>query len=181
VITLAEENVLLPHIDELVVGTVAFLIVLGVLAKFLLPRISAALTERADLIEGGIKRSEETQAQAQATLEQYRAQLAQARQEAARLREQASEQGAAIIAEMRVKAQAEAKRLVDAAHAQIEAERAQAVASLRAEVGTLATDLAARIVGESLEDEARQARVIDRFLADLEQAEPATAVAAQES
>ena len=43
-----------------------------------------------------------------------------------------------------------------------------AVTSLRAEVGTLATTLAGRIVGESLEDEARQSRVVDRFLAELE-------------
>ena len=52
--------------------------------------------------------------------------------------------------------------------AQIEAERQQAVTSLRAEVGALATSLAGRIVGESLDDEARQRRVVERFLADLE-------------
>ena len=70
---------------------------------------------------------------------------------------------------MRTEAQAEARRLTDAANAQIEAERQQALTSLRAEVGTLATDLAGRIVGESLQDEARQSRVVDRFLEDLEQ------------
>ncbi len=69
---------------------------------------------------------------------------------------------------MREQAQAEAARIVEHAHMQIEAERQQAVSSLRAEVGTLATELAGRIVGESLEDEARQSRVVERFLADLE-------------
>jgi F-type H+-transporting ATPase subunit b len=43
-----------------------------------------------------------------------------------------------------------------------------AQASLRTEVGTLATDLASKIVGEALEDDDRSARVVDRFLADLE-------------
>ena len=33
----------------------------------------------------------------------------------------------------------------------------------------MATTLAGRIVGESLEDEARQSRVVERFLAELEQ------------
>ena len=70
---------------------------------------------------------------------------------------------------MRTEAQAEARRLTEAANAQIEAERQQALTSLRAEVGALATDLAGRIVGESLQDEARQSRVVDRFLDDLEQ------------
>src|SRR6478736_39799 len=64
------------------------------------------------------------------------------------------------------------QQLGDARHeparTQIEAERQQAVTSLRAEVGSLATALAGRIVGESLEDEARQSRVVERFLADLE-------------
>jgi F-type H+-transporting ATPase subunit b len=89
------------------------------------------------------------------------------------MREEAREQGAQIIAEMRERAEAEARRITESAQAQIEAERQQALASLRAEVGSLATELASRIVGESLTDEVRQRRMIDRFLADLEQgAEP---------
>ena len=39
---------------------------------------------------------------------------------------------------------------------------------LRSEVGTLATTLAGKIVGEALNDDERSARVVDRFLADLE-------------
>jgi F-type H+-transporting ATPase subunit b len=72
------------------------------------------------------------------------------------------------VAEMRETAQAESARIVEHGKTQIEAERQQAVTSLRAEVGALATGLAERIVGESLEDEARQSRVVERFLADLE-------------
>ena len=84
------------------------------------------------------------------------------------LREDAREQGAAIVAEMRGQAQSEATRITESAKKQIDAERQQAVVSLRAEVGTIATELASRIVGEALEDQARQSRVVDRFLADLE-------------
>ena len=73
----------------------------------------------------------------------------------------------------------EAKKIVDHGHAQLEAERKQALASLRAEVGTLATQLASRIVGESLEDDDRANRVVDRFLADLETMETAEAAAKQ--
>ena len=69
---------------------------------------------------------------------------------------------------MREQAQVEAARIVEHAHAQIEADRKSAAASLRGEVGTLATTLAGRIVGESLDDEARQSRVVDRFLTELE-------------
>jgi F-type H+-transporting ATPase subunit b len=161
-------NPLLPEWPELIIGTVAFLIVFGVLAKVLMPRIQKTLAERTDAIEGGLQRAEEAQAEADQTLAQYKEQLAEARHEAARLREEAKEQGAQIIAEMREQAQAEARRLVDAAHAQIEADRQLAIQMIRTEVGTLAVDLAGRVVGESLEDEARQRRVVERFMEDLE-------------
>ncbi|MFD9939371.1 F0F1 ATP synthase subunit B [Nonomuraea sp. NPDC059023] len=166
----AEEgyNPLLPHTYELVVGIFAFAVVAFFLIKVLVPRVQKTLAERTDAIEGGIKRAEEAQAEAQALQQQYRDQLAEARHEAARLREEAREQAAQIKAELREEAQAEARRLVEAAHAQIEADRQAAFASLRNEIGRLSTDLAGRIVGESLEDEVRQRRTVDRFLDELE-------------
>lgn len=164
----AVSNPLLPTWPEFIIGTIVFAIVFGVLGKILLPRISKILEEREDAIEGGINRADEAQAEAQRVLEQYRAQLDDARHEAARLRAEATEQGAAIVAEMRERAAAEARRITEAAQAQIEAERQAALQSLRAEVGTLAVELASRIVGESLEEPARQNRMVERFLGDIE-------------
>ena len=164
----AAQNPLLPSWPEFILGTIVFAIVFGLLGKMLLPRITKTLEEREDAIEGGINRAEQTQAEAAQLREEYKAQLAEANREAARQREAAREEGAQIVAEMREQAQAEARRIVDAAEAQITAERQQALASLRAEVGTLAIELASRIVGESLANTARQGRMVDRFLAELE-------------
>ncbi len=164
----ASTNPLFPSWPEFIIGTILFFGVFGVLAKMLMPRITKTLAERTDLIEGGLSRADEAQAEAKELLDQYRQQLADARHEAARLREEAREQGAQIIAEMREQAQAEARRVTEAAQAQIAAERQQALNSLRTEVGTIATELASKIVGESLTDEARQSRMVDRFLAELE-------------
>jgi F-type H+-transporting ATPase subunit b len=161
-------NPLVPDPAEMVFGILGFLVVLVVVGRMLMPRIQTALAERTEAIEGGIKRAEEAQDEAQRVLEQYKEQLAEARHEAARLREEAREQGAQIIAELRDQAQAEAQRLIDQAHAQIEADRQQAFTRLRAEIGELAVDLAGRIVGESLEDEARRRGTVDRFLDQLE-------------
>jgi len=163
------QDPLIPSGAELVIGLICFIVVFGILGKMLMPRIQKTLAERTDLIEGGLNRSEEAQAEAKELLEQYREQLAEARHEASRMRAEAQEQGAQIIAEMREQAQAEGRRITEAAQSQIEAERQQALISLRAEVGKLATDLASRIVGESLTDEARQRRMVDRFLDEIEQ------------
>lgn len=170
----SEPNPLLPHLGEIILGIVVFLILVALVRRFVVPNFEKAYADRTAAIEGGIQRAEKAQAEADAALEQYKSQLADARHESARIREDAREQGATIIAEMRQQAQTESQRIVTGAHAQIDAERQQVVQQLRAEIGTLATTLAERIVGESLEDEVRQRRTVERFIAELEAAdEPA--------
>ena len=166
----AEEkiNPLIPHTAELVVGAIAFTLLFLTLRKFVTPMFEKAFTERTNAIQGGIERAEKAQLEAQRALAQYTEQLANAQAEAQVLREDARVQGAAIIEDLRTKAQEEAARITATAHASIEAERQQAITSLRTEVGALAVELASKIVGESLDDAARQSRVVDRFLDDLE-------------
>ena len=162
---------LLPHPAEIIIGLIAFAILYRIFSKTVVPKMEAMYAERAAAIEGGMQQAEQAQAEAQAALEKYNAQLAEARTEANEIREDAREQGAAIVAEMRSQAQAEAARISESAKRQVEAERQQAVVQLRQEVGTLSTTLASKIVGESLEDEVRQKGIVDRFLADLEAGE----------
>ncbi|PID98499.1 MAG: hypothetical protein CSA83_00915 [Actinomycetales bacterium] len=99
---------------------------------------------------------------------EYEIRLAEAQEEAAQIREKAKVQGEVIIAEARDAATAESARITETARVQIAAERVQAVNKLKTEVGTLATTLAGKIVGEALEDDERSRRTVDRFLADLE-------------
>ena len=164
----ADQLPVLPHTGELIFGLIAIAILYVIVQKKVVPKLEQAYADRTAAIEGGMHKAEEAQQQAQMALEQYKAQLAEARAEASRIRQDAQEQGAAIIADLRAQAQTESTRITEAAHKQIEAERAQAVVSLRAEVGRLSTELASRIVGESLHDETRQKGIVDRFLAELE-------------
>lgn len=174
-------NPLVPNWTEVIVGGIAFFIVFFALWKILVPRIMTTLDARTNAIEGGIARAEKAEAEANRMADQYKAQLAEARHEAARQREQALEEGVQIVAAKREEAQAEAARIIAAAHAQIDADRQQAFASLRGEIGTLAVQLASKIVGESLDDQARQSRVVDRFLADLDDSQAASSGARSSS
>ncbi|MEV6036624.1 F0F1 ATP synthase subunit B [Nonomuraea sp. NPDC052116] len=153
---------------EPVIGLVTFLITLFVVGKLLVPRLQKTLAERADAIDGGIMRAEEAQAEVRNLQRQYHELLEEARREAALLREEAREQGAQIRAELRAQAQAEARHLIGAAHAQIEADRQAAFAQIRTEIGRLSTDLAGRIIGESLEEDVRHTGIVERFLDELE-------------
>jgi F-type H+-transporting ATPase subunit b len=168
VVAAEEGNVLLPATYDIVWSTVVFVVLFVLFWRFVLPTYLRVLDERSAKIQGGLEKAEKAQAEADAKLKEYGDQLAEAREEAGRIREQARGEGAAIIAEMRERAQTEANRVTEQAQRQLEAERQQAVAQLRSEVGRLAVDLAGRVVGESLTDEERQRRVVDRFLADLE-------------
>ena len=158
----------IPKPAEIVVGLIAFSILFILLKVKAVPLFEKAYLARTTAIEGGLERAEAAQLQAEAALKQYTQQLNDARGEAQSIREEARVQGAAIIEELRGKALEEASRITAAARASIEAERLQAIASLRHEVGALATELASKIVGEALDDQVRQSGIVDRFLSDLE-------------
>jgi len=170
-----ESNFLVPN-ATFFVELAAFALLFYLLAKYVIPPINRAMTNRQEAIRKEFADLDQARADANAAEAEFKAQIADARHEAARIREEAREQGAQIVSEMRQQGESEKARIIDGAHTQIAAERQQAVASLRAEVGTLATTLAGRIVGESLEDDERSGRVVDRFLADLDALETSQSI-----
>ena len=156
--TAAESNFLVPNATfffEL------FAIVLWVLAKWVIPPINKAMTDRQERIRHQFEEMEEATASAKQAEEELRSQMVEARHEASRIREEAREQGASIVTEMREQTQ-------------LEAERQQVLNQLRGEVGAIAASLAGRIVGESLDDDERQRRTVDRFISELESADTTT-------
>ncbi len=161
-------NPVIPNVGELIIGLLTFAIVVFVLMKYAWPRMEATFQVRRDAIEGGIKRAEEAQAEAQRLLGEYRQQLSEARTEAAQIRDNARAEGQQIIEEMRTTAQEESARIVARGEEQLTVQRQQVVRELRGEIGTLATGLAERVVGETLADDPARQRTIDRFLDDLD-------------
>ncbi|GAA4211303.1 F0F1 ATP synthase subunit B [Actinocatenispora rupis] len=165
-------QILLPVWSEVIVGAIAFVLVCLVLMKFVFPRMEETFRARVDAIEGGLKRAEQAQAEANQLLEQYREQLAEARTEAAAIRDEARADSAAIRDEMLAKAGEERDRIIAVGKEQLSAERQTLIRELRSDIGSLAVDLAGRIVGESLADEAHRRGTVERFLAEIE-SEPA--------
>jgi F-type H+-transporting ATPase subunit b len=175
----ADANPLIPQVPDLIYGGFVFLVVLVIFIWKVLPRLNAMLDARSDAIEGGIKRAEIAEAAAEAKKGEYEAALAEARAEGARIRDQARAEGVKIVAEAKEQATVEAARVTANAQLQIEAERTAALVSLRAEVGSLAIDLASGVIGESLSSDKRSKDIVDRFLSDLEA--PASASTASRS
>src|SRR3712207_4830642 len=161
-------NPLIPPVGEIIVGTITFGILCLVLFKFVVPRFEQVFRARREAIEGGIERAEAMQAEAKAALEQYRTQLAEARSEAAQIRDQARAEGQQILEELRAQAQEESARIVARGEEQLATQRQQVVNELRGQIGALAVDLAGRVVGESLAEDARRQGTVDRFLDQLD-------------
>ena len=172
--TVPSWRLLVPMPQEIVWSLIFLVIFVAVFMKFVLPRMNAVLDERAEKIEGGIRNAEKVQEQVDQLKSDQEQELAAARQEAASIREKARADGQKIIDEARSRAESESERVLTAGRQQLSAERISAAAELRGEVGTLASDLASKIVGESLTDDERSRRVIDRFLDDLESSQTTT-------
>jgi F-type H+-transporting ATPase subunit b len=170
----ATKNPLLPETYDLFWSSVVFVILLTFFWFKVLPGFKKTLDERTEAIEGRLAAAERAQAQvAEKTAEIEKAQE-NSRAEAASIREAARAEGVAILAELKEQANQEAARITATAKAQIEAERQAALVSLRAEVGTLAIDLASQVVGASLKNDKVASGVVDSFLAELESSEKAS-------
>lgn len=162
---------LAPHYwSEIIAGVLLLVILTFILSKAVIPAFEKMYAERSDRIEGGMQRAAAAEAEAQQARATYQQQLNDAREEAARIREEAKNHSVQILAEARESATRESNRILDAGRAQLQAERAQLITELRGEVGGMATALAEKIVGESMTDDERTQRTIDRFLDEFEQA-----------
>jgi F-type H+-transporting ATPase subunit b len=161
-----ESNFLVPN-GTFIAELVAFALLLWALAKYVLPPLSKAMTQRQDFIDRQINEAKEARERLEKLEAEQRELLEQARADASRIREEARAAGRTIIAELRQKAEEESARIRERGEQQLAAEREQVISAVRADLGRLAIDLAERIVGESLEDDTRQRRIIDRFLEDL--------------
>jgi F-type H+-transporting ATPase subunit b len=168
--TTAASNFLVPN-GTFIPELIAFVIVLWVLWKYVFPPLQKAMGDRQEMIRKQLEESEAAKKRLEQAQVEYQQALAGARHEAAQMKAEAEEQRKAIVERAAGEAERRAQEIVTRAQEQIEAERRQAVRQLRAEIGTLALELAGRIVGESMDDDDRQRRVVERFIADLEQSD----------
>jgi F-type H+-transporting ATPase subunit b len=162
----SEAQDLYPAPGELIVGLVAFLILFFFTWKWVLPRFRQVLEERQGKIQGELERAEAERREAQQQREEYRQQLAGARDEGNKVIEEARATAEQLRRDLQARAEEEAQATVDRAQDEIRAERDRAFQELRAQVGSIAVELAERVVGESLDERAHQ-RLIDEFIDEV--------------
>jgi F-type H+-transporting ATPase subunit b len=162
-----DSNFLVPN-GTFLVELVAFLIILAVIGRFVVPPIQGAMRRRREVIGGQFEEARQARERAEAAEAAYHQAMSEARAEASQIREDARARGQQIIDELKATAQQEADRTAAEGRRQLAESREALVPQLRAETGTLGVELAGRIVGESLAEEARQSGIVEQFIDELD-------------
>jgi len=163
----ASGNFLIPNMT-FVVELLAFVIVLGVLWRYVIPPVQQAMNARQEMARQLVSDSAEARQLLEKAQAAYQTALADARRDAAQLRARAQQERREIVAGASTEAAAGVAQIISRGQAQVEAERRQAIGQLKTDLGALAVDLAEKILGEALADSQRQERMIERFLSEIE-------------
>ena len=157
----------LPHdINEVIWGSIAFFIVVGVLWWKAGPAIKKAMTDRTARIGGELSAAQTERAEAEAERDRIKAALADSDSEAARIVEEARQTADRLSTELDAKAQVDAATMRERAAADLESTRRQAVADLTSEVSRLALGAAEQVVNNNLDDAAQQ-QLIEQYISQV--------------
>lgn len=162
----SEAKDLYPAVGELVVGLLAFAVLFFFTWKWVLPKFKEVLEQRREQIQGEMEKAEATRKEADKLQEDYRTQLAGARDEANGIIEEARATADQLRRDLQAKAEEESQAIVGRAQEEIRSERDRVFQELRAQVGSIAVEIAGRVVGQSLDEKTHQ-RLIDEFIDEV--------------
>jgi F-type H+-transporting ATPase subunit b len=161
-----EHNPILPEADELIFGSLAFLLVFVVLARYAFPRLNQGLRQREEKIRGDLEGAEEARKEAETSLQRYEQQLQEARAESGRIIEEARKTADSMRRDLLAKAEEESRAVVARAQEEIRAERDRVIQELRGQLAEWSVDLAGRVVGASL-DKRRHLKLVEEYIDEV--------------
>lgn len=144
----------------------AFVILLGVMWKYVVPAITETLDKRAEQISGDLFRAESLRKQAEESLANYETQIREARSEAANMVTKAREEARAIVEARTAELEAEISRKSEEARSSIEHAKAQALKEVQTQVAELAINVAEKIIAETI-DAKKAAKATDSAVKEL--------------
>jgi F-type H+-transporting ATPase subunit b len=154
---------ILPAKNEIIWGSISFIVLLLLLSKFAWPALAAGMAARADRIKADLEAADTAKNEADHILADYKAQLADARNESARIIEEARQAADALRRDQEQRLQNELAELRQRAAADIESAKRQAISDLKDEVAALAIGAAEVIVQRNL-DRDTQTRLVESYI-----------------
>ena len=163
---LATSNFLVPN-ATFIVELVAFLLTLGVLAKYVLPVINKTMDERQATLRQALTDAEEAKRRAAESEEEYKRVVREARTQARGIIDEANRMGEKTIADRRQRAESDAEQIINRARQEIDLQARRASEDLRQQAADLAITVAEKVLGEGI-DASAQRHLIDRTIAEVE-------------
>jgi F-type H+-transporting ATPase subunit b len=162
---LASSNFLVPN-TTFVFELVAFLLVVGILAKYVLPRLQTLMAERQATIGQALADAETAKQRAAEAESEYRRILDEARVQARSTVDEANRLAEQLRSDRRAQAEEEYQRTVDRATADIEAAARRASEELRRQSADLVIAVVEKVVAGL--DAAAHRDLINRTIAEVE-------------
>ena len=159
-------NPILPATNELIWGSISFVVLFFMLRRFAFPAISSSMAARTERIRSSLDEAEQAKTEAQSILAEYQAKLADARSESGRIIEEARQSADKLRQDLRRQAEAEVAASKQRAQEEIEAAVARATADLRVSVRELTLELAEKVVERNLDRETNLA-LVDQFIDEI--------------
>lgn len=157
-------EILIPKMAEFIPALIAFLIIWVVLAKFAWPQILSMMEERGKRIQESLDEAETTKKKAIASRKEYDELVTDARRKSADIVLEARKDAEAERALIIEAAHKEAEDIIAKAHANAEDERNAIYAAAAASIADLSVSVASKIVGETLDQDGEQRRIIERYV-----------------
>jgi F-type H+-transporting ATPase subunit b len=156
-------NPILPAANELVWGSLSFIVLFVLLAKVGYPAVKKGMDARAERIRASLDEAEKAKAEAQTILQEYRSQLADAKGEAARIIEEARQSADKMRQDLHKKAETEVAEIKQRAQDDIAAQASRTMADLQARVALLAVELAEKVVEKNLDPDTNR-ELIEHYI-----------------
>lgn len=156
-------NPILPATNELIWGSLSFLILVVAMWKFAFPSVAKAMEARTERIRDDLDEAERTKTEAASVLEDYQRQLNDAKGEAGRIIEEARQTAEQMRRDLMARAESEVQELRERNRQELAAAQDRAFADLQSRVGDLAVGLAESIVEKNI-DRAAQNQLIESYI-----------------
>lgn len=159
-------RLVLPEIDELIFGAIAFFALFALLSRVAFPALRRGLQAREDAIRSELERAEQARLEAEQKREEYERQMADARSEADRIIREAAETAEGVRRERVDRAEEEARQIIDKAREDAEQEKHRAFADLQRMVADISIEAATRVLNKELSDPGAQRQLVEQFIAE---------------
>jgi len=161
-------DLLVPEIGLLVWNTIAFLVLLFLLAKFAWKPIMGAIHEREQSIDDALNKAELAKQEMARLTSQNQDLMQQARAERDEILKEAKTLKDSILNEAKKQAQVEGAKLIEKAKIEIENQKKVALAEVKGQVSSLSLEIAERVLRGQLDDKTKQEALVANLLKDVE-------------